>query len=184
MSSPFPEEQRRAALAAQQNVVKHALMQANESRRRSDSKRRSAVYLAMLCLLLAFSVWRVVRPRETLLAAESVRNAPRRRPLPAHLLALRNPADLRCRRYRKSAKSPPNSCHPTPLTPLTSHSPTATHAKCGKRNPAHTRRFRLVEDVDTTRSRAPPTGDFTPADTHASAQLRRMNKHSTNGSRQ
>lgn len=103
MSSSFPEEQRRAALAAQQNVVKHALMQANESRRRSDSKRRSAVYLAMLCLLLAFSVWRVVRPRQTLLAAESVRNAPRRRPLPAHLLALRNPADLRCRRCRKSA---------------------------------------------------------------------------------
>ena len=101
MSAPFPEEQRRAALAAQQNVVKHALMQVNESRRRSDSRRRSAVYLAMLCALLLFSVWRVVRPRETLLAAESVRNVPRRRPLPAHLLAtsrflaLRNPADLR-----------------------------------------------------------------------------------------
>merc|ERR1712129_298954 len=67
-----------------------------ESRKRSDSRRRSVVSSAMLCLLLTFSVWRVVRPRDTLMAVESVRNAPpRRRPLPAHLLALRNPADLR-----------------------------------------------------------------------------------------
>ena len=97
MSSAFPEEQRRAALAAQQNLVKHALVQANESRRRTESRRRGAVYMGLLCLLLAFSVWRMVRPRETLLAAtvESVRRAPRRRPLPAHLLALRHPTDLR-----------------------------------------------------------------------------------------
>ena len=138
MSSPFPEEQRRAALAAQQNVVKHALMQANESRKRSDSRRRSVVSSAMLCLLLTFSVWRVVRPRETLMAVESVRNAPpRRRPLPAHLLALRNPADLR---------------------------------------------FTLVEELDAPLSRgrlarkeALTGGDVSPASTHASAQLRRVN---------
>ena len=138
MSSPFPEEQRRAALAAQQNVVKHALMQANESRKRSDSRRRSVWYLAMLCLVLVFSVWRVVRPRETLMAVESVRNAPpRRRPLPAHLLALRNPADLR---------------------------------------------FTLVEELDAPLSRgrlarkeAPTGGDVSPASTHASAQVRRVN---------
>eukprot|EP00964_Phaeocystis_antarctica_P067836 scaffold41078_cov64-Phaeocystis_antarctica.AAC.2 len=113
-------------------------MQANESRKRSDSRRRSAWYLAMLCLVLMFSVWRVVRPRETLMAVESVRNAPpRRRPLPAHLLALRNPADLR---------------------------------------------FTLVEELDAPLSRdrlagkeALMGGDVSPASTHASAQLRRVN---------
>ena len=83
-------------LSVQQDTVKRALLAANESGRR---RRWRAAGMMIFCLLLTFSVWRIVRPRAQLTrlqaaAAESVR-VRRRRPLPAHILALRSATDLR-----------------------------------------------------------------------------------------
>ena len=97
----FSEADRRQILATQQDVVKQALSRANELARNEGQKRRQVGGLVLL-LLLAFSGWRIVRPRAQPARSQAAANFVRqhsatRRPLPRslhHVLALRNLSGL------------------------------------------------------------------------------------------
>ena len=105
MAAQFSERERRAALAIQQDAVKSALQAAATKSANDNRQQRRRLGLALLCLLLGFSIYRIVKPRaqpaRVQAAAELVVHTAAgthrlaRRPLPRHILALRTPSDLR-----------------------------------------------------------------------------------------
>ncbi len=105
MAAQFSEQERRAALAIQQDAVKSALQAAATKSANDNRQQRRRLGLALLCLLLGFSIYRIVKPRaqpaRVQAAAELVVHTAAgthrlaRRPLPRHILALRTPSDLR-----------------------------------------------------------------------------------------